>query len=68
MDSKDKIISEISSVVQSLSQKIESLQAKVDELCKSTGNCTRIKTVHDELLPEKDETNGINLDSLCKEE
>jgi peptidoglycan hydrolase CwlO-like protein len=68
MDSKDKIILEISSAVQSLSQKIESLQAKVNELCKSTGNCSRIKEVHKDLLPQKEEINGININPLCKEE
>tara|TARA_R110000824_G_scaffold358906_1_gene546434 strand:- start:196 stop:402 length:207 start_codon:yes stop_codon:yes gene_type:complete len=67
MDSKDKLINEISSVMLSLSQKIESLQAKVDQLCRSTGNCTNIKTVHAELIPEKDETNGIDINALCKE-
>ncbi len=54
MDSKEKIILEISSVVASLSLKIETLQAKVDELCKSTGDCARIKKVNSDLLPEKD--------------
>ena len=43
MDSKDKIILEISSVVASLSLKIETLQAKVNELCKSTGECPELK-------------------------
>jgi len=68
MNSKDKIILEISTAVESLSQKIESLQAKVNELCKSTGNCSRIKAVHKELLPQKEVTNGTNIDTLCKEE
>ena len=67
MDSKDKLINEISNVMLSLSQKIERLQAKVDQLCRSTGNCVYIKTVHAETLPEKDETNGIDIDALCKE-
>jgi len=68
MDSKNKIINEISSVVQSLSQKIESLQAKVEELCKSTGGCERMNTVNKELLPKKDETNGININTLREKE
>jgi outer membrane murein-binding lipoprotein Lpp len=68
MDSKNKIINEISSVVQSLSQKIESLQAKVEELCKSTEGCDRMDTVNQELLPKKDETNGININTLCEKE
>jgi hypothetical protein len=53
MDSKDKIILEISTVVQSLSLKIETLQAKVNELCKSTGDCSRVKKVNKDLLPLK---------------
>ena len=56
MVSKDKIILEISSVVANLSLKIETLQAKVDELCKSTGDCLRVKKVNSELLSEKDKT------------
>ena len=55
MDSKDRIISEISSVVASLTLKLETLQAKVDELCKSTGGCAHVKKVNRELLPEKEE-------------
>ena len=55
MDSKDKIILEISSVVESLSLKIETLQAKVNELCKSTGDCARVKKVNRDLLPAKEE-------------
>lgn len=51
MDSKNQIILEISSVVASLSLKIETLQAKVNELCKSTGDCARVKQVNNELLP-----------------
>jgi len=67
MDSKDVLTNEISSVILSLSQKIENLQIKLDELCHSTGNCANIKTVHAKLIPEKDETNGIDIDTLCKE-
>ena len=54
MDSKDKIILEIQSVVASLSLKIEALQAKVEELCKKTGGCDRVKAVNKELLLKKD--------------
>tara|TARA_R110002020_G_scaffold29001_4_gene91839 strand:- start:441 stop:623 length:183 start_codon:yes stop_codon:yes gene_type:complete len=50
MDSKDRIILEISTVVESLSLKLETLQAKVNELCKST-DCTRVKAVNKDLLP-----------------
>ena len=57
MDYKDKIILEISTAVQSLSQKIESLQAKVNELCKSTGDCLRIKKVNNDLLPSSKKEN-----------
>jgi hypothetical protein len=56
MDSKDKIILEISTAVESLSLKIEALQAKVNELCKSTGDCSRVKKVNSDLLsPSKKE-------------
>jgi len=68
MDSKNKIILDISTAVESLSQKIESLQAKVNELCKSTGNWARIEGSHKELIPQKEVTNGINIDTLRKEE
>jgi|TARA_R110000796_G_scaffold164878_2_gene281725 hypothetical protein len=54
MDSKDRIIFEISNVVLSLSLKIEALQAKVDELCEKTGGCDRVKAVNKELLLKKD--------------
>jgi len=53
MSDRDKIILEISTVVQNLTVKLESLQAKVDELCKSTGSCARVKTVNKELISEK---------------
>jgi len=53
MSDRDKIILEISTVVQNLTVKLESLQAKVDELCKSTGDCARVKTVNKELISEK---------------
>ena len=68
MDSKDKLINEISNVMLSLSQKIERLQAKVDQLCRSTGNCAHIKTVHAETIPKKEVKNGIDLNSLCEKE
>jgi uncharacterized coiled-coil protein SlyX len=53
MDSKSKIINEISTVVASLTLKLETLQAKVDELCKSTGGCDRVKNVNEDLLCKK---------------
>jgi uncharacterized coiled-coil protein SlyX len=53
MDSKTKIINEISTVVANLTLKLEALQAKVDELCKSTGGCDRVKNVNEDLLCEK---------------
>ena len=53
MDSKDQIISEISTVVASLTLKLETLQAKVDELCKSTGGCDRVKKVNKDLVPPR---------------
>ena len=59
MDSNEtekKIISEISTVVQSLSLKIEALQAKVNELCKSTGQCERVKKVNGDLTASKNES------------
>ena len=68
MDSKDKIISEISSVVKNLSLKIVSLQAKVDQLCKSTGSCELIKKAHKDLIPQKEDDSGTNIDTLCKKE
>ncbi len=52
MDSKDRIIHEISTVVESLTLKLATLQDKVDELCKST-ECTRVKDVNKDLLCEK---------------
>jgi|TARA_R110000751_G_scaffold134569_1_gene237042 hypothetical protein len=69
MDSKNNIILEISSVVESLHLKIASLQAIVDKLCQSTGNCDNIKTAHMELIPKKKEIeNGTHLDALCEKE
>tara|TARA_B100001123_G_C15103411_1_gene944493 strand:- start:713 stop:892 length:180 start_codon:yes stop_codon:yes gene_type:complete len=53
MDSKTKIIHEISTVVASLTLKLETLQAKVEELCQSTGNCDRVKNVNQDLLYKK---------------
>ena len=52
MDSKDEIIHEISTVVESLTLKLAALQAKVNELCKST-DCKRVKNVNKELLCKK---------------
>ena len=68
MDSKDKMILEISNVVETLYLKIASLQAIVDELCQSTGNCDYIKRAHTELIPKKEVENGIDLDPLCEKE
>tara|TARA_Y100000593_G_scaffold80218_1_gene149695 strand:- start:391 stop:582 length:192 start_codon:yes stop_codon:yes gene_type:complete len=51
MASKDEIINEISTVVESLSLKIEALQAKVNELCKSTGECATIEKSHESVSP-----------------
>jgi hypothetical protein len=67
MGSKNVLINEISSAILILNQKIENLQAKLNELCQSTGNCAQIKMAHAKLIPEKDETNGIDIDTLCKE-
>jgi len=55
MDSKDKIIIEISAAVASLSMKLAALQEKVNELCKSTGDCERVKEVNQALSPKKNE-------------
>jgi|TARA_Y100000310_G_scaffold78237_2_gene74878 hypothetical protein len=70
MTSKEKaIIDEISNVVENLSQKIENFQVKIEKLCKSTGSCNRIKTVHKDLLSsKKEEKNGTDIDTLCKKE
>jgi hypothetical protein len=56
MDSKERMILEISSVVESLSLKIEALQAKVNELCKSTGDCSRVKKVNSDLLATEEKS------------
>tara|TARA_R110000824_G_scaffold361231_1_gene549192 strand:- start:992 stop:1162 length:171 start_codon:yes stop_codon:yes gene_type:complete len=55
MDSKDKIILEMSTSLATLSVKIAALQAKVNEMCKSTGDCVRVKEVNRALSPEKNE-------------
>ncbi len=55
MDSKDKIILEISAAVENLSAKLAALQVKVNELCKSTGDCERVKEVNRALSPKKNE-------------
>mgnify|MGYP003135823902 FL=1 len=55
MESKNnKIILEISTVVEKLSLNLETLQAKVNELCKST-DCKRVKAVNKELLTKRKE-------------
>ena len=67
MDSKEKILDDITSVVEALSQKIETLQEKVDELCKSTGECSEITTAHKTLLAKKErKLNGTDIDTLRK--
>jgi len=53
MDSKDKKILEISTVVETLSLKLETLQAKVNELCKSTGDCAQLNKVNRDLLAKQ---------------
>ena len=53
MDSKNKTINDISTVVANLTLKLEKLQAKVDELCKSTGACDRMEKVNKELVPPR---------------
>ena len=64
MDSKNKMITEISVVIAGL----ESLQAKVEELCRATGACRHVKQANKELIPQKEVENGINLDTLRKKE
>lgn len=64
MDSKDKMISDISVVIAGLSQKLATLQAKVDELCRSTGACGHIKKVNKELTTKKEGNVGTNIDPL----
>ncbi len=54
MDLKDGTLKDINTAVQTLSEKIKTLQNKVDELCKSTGDCDRIKKVNKDLNPRKD--------------
>ena len=67
MDSKEKILDDITSVVEILSQKIETLQEKVNELCKSTGECSQITAAHKTLLSKKErKLNGTDLDTLRK--
>jgi hypothetical protein len=52
MESKEQIIHEISTVVESLTLKLATLQDKVNELCKST-DCQRVKNVNKDLLYKK---------------
>ena len=68
MDSKNKIITEISVVIAGLSLKLEPLQAKVKKRCRATGACRHIKQANKELIPQKEVENGINLDTLRKKE
>jgi len=67
MDSKDKMINDISVVIAGLSLKLETLQAKVEELCRATGTCSRVKKVNKELIPKKGENLGTNIDALREE-
>jgi|TARA_R110002074_G_scaffold67834_1_gene159480 hypothetical protein len=55
VDYKDKIILEMSTSLASLSIKVAALQAKINEMCKSTGDCARVKEVNRALNPEKTE-------------
>ncbi|MAF43131.1 MAG: hypothetical protein CMI54_03030 [Parcubacteria group bacterium] len=73
MESKKNTPS-INAIVADLAQKVLLLQEKIDFLCRSTGNCELINKVHSEVLSQKTTvkkevaTNGINIDTLCKEE
>tara|TARA_R100000963_G_scaffold33861_1_gene26540 strand:+ start:737 stop:907 length:171 start_codon:yes stop_codon:yes gene_type:complete len=53
MDSKDETFKDVNAAVDALSQKIKTLQNKVNELCKSTGDCDRIKKVNKDLSSPK---------------
>jgi|TARA_E500000331_G_C16772315_1_gene504313 hypothetical protein len=64
MDSKEKMISDISVVIAGLSRKLETLQAQVEELCRSTGACGHVKKVNKELLTKKEGKLGTNIDPL----
>jgi len=64
MDSKDKMMSEISVVIAGLTQKLETLQAKVDELCRSTGACRQVEKVNKELHTQKEGQLGTNINPL----
>ena len=67
MDSKEKTLDNITSVVEALTQKIETLQAKVDELCKSTGECSQMAAAHKNLLSKNEsKPNGTDFDTLRK--
>jgi|TARA_A100000172_G_scaffold47074_2_gene29254 hypothetical protein len=65
-DNKDKIILEITTVVESLSLKLAALQAKVNELCKST-DCSQVKKVNKELLTKKETAHGTHINALREE-
>mgnify|MGYP003681386761 FL=1 len=67
MDSKDKMITDISLVIAGLSHKLETLQAKVEELCRATGGCKQVKKVNKELIPNKGGNLGTNIDPLREE-
>ena len=67
MDSKEKILGDITSVVEALSQKIEILQEKINELCESTGECSQITIAHKTLLAKKErKLNGTDINTLRK--
>jgi prefoldin subunit 5 len=67
MDSKERTLDNITSVVEALTQKIETLQAKVDELCKSTGECSQMSAAHKHLLSKNEsKSNGTDFDTLRK--
>ena len=55
MSSKNEKTNDISNMVNILSEKIKILQDKVNDLCKNTGDCDRIKKVNRELNSKKDE-------------
>lgn len=68
MDSKDKLINELSSVMLSLSQELESLQIKIEQLCKSTENYGRAGKTPQDFIPKKEVNNGINIDAFREKE
>ncbi len=55
MPSKNETTNDISNMINILSKKIKILHDKVNDLCKNTGDCDRIKKVNQELNSKKDE-------------